>query len=150
MSITGKALVLTPDSPDWGEVLEQDLGYFPRPWSRPSWEDLDWERHLLLGWKMGERLIGFALCSYLVGDNAAHLLKIFLLPEYRSKGQAVLFWRELSFHLKERGASQVYLEVEAENVRAISFYQKLGFQKLRVAKNYYSDGADAWIMQLEL
>lgn len=45
----------------------------------------------------------------------------------------------------KRRASLV-LEVHCENIKAISLYKKLGFEFIRVRKQYYRDNADALIM----
>lgn len=150
MNITGSLTPVSTDHHLWESILEMDQKYFSRPWNRPAWEDLDWSNHLLKAWAVEETAVGFALFAHLPQDDVAHLLKIFMIPEYRGKGVTVLFWRELAFALEERGAKQVYLEVEASNKRAIGFYEKIGFKKLRTARGYYSDGADAVMMQLTL
>lgn len=150
MSITGRLLSLTPGDEHWGEVLEMDQHYFPRPWSRPQWEDMDFSQNALLVWEEGERPMGFALFFHLPLDPTAHLLKILMDPKERGQGKTVLFWRELSAVLKERGAKDVYLEVEEGNGRAIAYYQKIGFTKLRELKSYYSDGSNAVSMSLTL
>jgi ribosomal protein S18 acetylase RimI-like enzyme len=52
--------------------------------------------------------------------------------------------------LQIKGFRSVYLEVEATNFRAKSFYEKVGFNLLRRNKGYYSSGEDALIMSLTL
>jgi ribosomal protein S18 acetylase RimI-like enzyme len=150
MNITGKLSQESPGSEHWDQILDFDLRFFSRPWNREAWEDLDWDFHQLFGWVLGEKVIGLALFSLLPGDKVGHLLKIFMEPSHRGRGETVLFWRELTFSLKSLGAESAYLEVEAGNLRAISFYKKIGFQELRRIKSYYSDGADALTMQLTL
>lgn len=150
MSTTGNLLRVSPGSEHWGEILEMDQSHFSRPWTRPQWEDADWTQNLLFGWEILERPIGFALFFHLPEDKTAHLLKIFMDPKERGQGKTVLFWRELARKLKERGVKDVYLEVEEKNGRAISFYQKIGFSKLRDLRSYYSDGSNAVSMSLTL
>lgn len=50
--------------------------------------------------------------------------------------------------LKEYGAKSSFLEVRDDNVAAISLYSKLGYKKINVRKQYYSDGCDAQVLQL--
>lgn len=150
MSITGKLIRVSPGSEHWGHILKMDQSFFSRPWTRPQWEDTDWSQNLLFGWELLEKPIGFALFFHLAGDSTAHLLKIFMDPSGRGQGGTVLFWRELAAILLERGVKEVYLEVGEKNVRAISFYQKIGFSKLRELRSYYSDGSNAVSMSLTL
>lgn len=150
MSTTGSLHRIDPGHEHWGDAVDLDLRYFPKPWTRPQWEDSDWEQNSLFGWMKLERLIGFALFFHLPGDPTAHLLKILMLPEQRQRGETVLFWRELSSSLKGAGAENVYLEVEEGNAPAIAFYEKIGFVKLRELRSYYSDGSNALAMSLTL
>jgi [ribosomal protein S18]-alanine N-acetyltransferase len=150
MSITGKLIQVLPNSEYWGEILEMDQLFFSRPWSRPQWEDADWTQHVLYSWKSYENPIGFALFFHLPDDPTAHLLKIYMDPTERGQGKSVLFWREVSASLLERGVKEVYLEVEEKNSRAVGFYQKIGFSKLRDLRSYYSDGSHALSMSLTL
>lgn len=150
MNTIGKYSLESIDGNFWNKILEMDQRLFPRPWSRPLWEDLDGNHHQIMSWSKGEALLGFALFSLVPGDDIAHLLKILMQPEHRGRGETVLFWREIAFELEAKGAKSVFLEVEASNLRAIAFYQKIGFKSLRQVKAYYSDGSDALTMSLTL
>lgn len=111
---------------------------------------IDWSRHLLELWEKNGDPVGFALFSYLKGDDTAHLLKICLRPSLRGTGEASLFWRDLLPKLRELGASKVFLEVEESNLAAQKFYKRQGFHLLRTIKGYYSGGENAQVMLLEL
>ena len=43
----------------------------------------------------------------------------------------------LILYAKEHAVQQIFLEVNVENHPAISLYEKMGFQKTGVRKNYY-------------
>jgi|SRR5690606_23610017 len=131
-------------------VIEMDQKHFPRPWKERDWLELDWAHHFLKLHSKENKIIGFALFAYVAGDDVAHLLKICVLPEYRGKGEAISFWQELLPELRSRGASSVFLEVEGSNLRAQSFYKKMGFAELRTIKGYYSDGENALVMLMKL
>lgn len=147
MSITGKLhLCSSPDS----AIVEMDQRYFTHPWTHEQWQSLDMESHALFSWNESGKVWGFALFQTLQGENAAHLYKILLLPEKRGDGTIRFFWNELSSHLRLSGFNELYLEVEASNGRAIKFYQKVGFQLLRIHKSYYSSGEDGHIMTMTL
>jgi len=59
------------------------------------------------------------------------------LPSEEGKGYATKLLKEYLSSL-EKGC-KVFLEVRSKNHRAISLYEKLGFQSYRVRKNYYDD-----------
>lgn len=150
MNTTGKLEVVLKDDAHWSSLVNMDQAYFPRPWTADSWKSLDLNHHLLYAWMAGNKLAGFALFSAPRGDETAHLLKILVIPELRDSGNAGLFWEKIRDELLQNHFSSVYLEVEESNGRAQGFYRKLGFSLLRRVKSYYSDGADAVMMQLTL
>jgi ribosomal protein S18 acetylase RimI-like enzyme len=49
----------------------------------------------------------------------------------------------------DRGATELFLEVRADNPGAQSLYESLGFERIAVRPHYYQpDGVDAIIMRL--
>ncbi|MBA2403182.1 MAG: ribosomal protein S18-alanine N-acetyltransferase [Bdellovibrionales bacterium] len=150
MNITGKLARLNPGHKDFAEILELDRQDFPRPWSTQDWKELNWDHHLLFAWLIENRPVGFALFSLVAGDDTAHLLKICIMPEQRGQGSAQALWNNCQQNLKSSGAGKVFLEVEVDNLPAVSFYKKLGFETLRLIKGYYSDGTDAMTMQITI
>jgi ribosomal protein S18 acetylase RimI-like enzyme len=40
--------------------------------------------------------------------------------------------------------------VKVTNRQAVAFYQKYRFLQLRIARRYYEDGMDAWLMVRDL
>lgn len=62
--------------------------------------------------------------------------------KYRGQGIGNLLYEEL---LKVSEGT-ISLEVRVSNLNAIKFYEKRGFVKVAVRKNYYSNGEDAILM----
>jgi len=147
MNTTGKFEVHSK-FPD--EVISIDQVHFPQPWTTSQWKNLGPLQNHLFTWKKENELIGYGLFQYLSGDDTAHLLKILVLPESRGTGETQGFWNEITKYLRKQGLMNIYLEVEATNTRAISFYEKCGFKTLRKNKAYYSNGEDALIMSMTL
>ena len=80
-----------------------------------------------------------------------HIVSIAVLPEYRRRGIATKLMVNVMKTLKEHyKCSEVYLEVRVSNTPAISLYEKLGFEKVKIIKGYYLDGEDAYIMARKL
>ncbi len=150
MNTTGRLEVVQKNDENWSSILAMDKTLFPRPWKAEEWHSLDLNHHLLYAWILENKLAGFALFSAPQGDETAHLLKILVETSFRGSGEAVLFWENIRQKLRGARFSSVYLEVEESNSRAQSFYRKQGFSLLRRVKSYYSDGADAVMMQLTL
>lgn len=150
MNTTGKLREVNLAEPGREQVILLDHQHFPNPWTEQQWQDLNPDQNLLLEWRPAEHCQGFALFGAVPGDNTVHLYKILLHPDYRGTGMAQDFWKAICLFLQSKGIISVYLEVEANNHRAVSFYEKVGFTLLRKNKGYYSNGQDALIMELTL
>ena len=48
--------------------------------------------------------------------------------------------------LRLRGIRRLTLMVKVTNQEARAFYEKYGFRKLRIVRQYYEDGADGLLM----
>lgn len=147
MNTTGNFLVET-SVPD--DVIIADQTFFHNPWSDSQWLELDLTQNVILTLRKENLLVGYALFQIVNGDDTAHLLKILINPEDRGGKAASDFWKNIVSFLKMRQCQSIYLEVEATNSRAISFYNKSGFKLLRRNKAYYSNGEDALMLSLTL
>ena len=78
----------------------------------------------------------------------ASLDAIAVKPQYWGTGIAQQLIKRFLDDLRSRGISEVHLGVTAENVRARRFYEKMGFQHIRVCKDNY--GRKSCIYQLIL
>ncbi len=120
-----------------------DLAFFPQPWTEKDWKELfesEQERFLLVGEG------GFVLFNISSADSFAHLLKIIVHPERRGQKLGEKLLQESLRLLSHRDIRHFYLEVEEGNTAAINLYEKCGFQKIHVKKNFYSNGSSAVIM----
>lgn len=95
-----------------------------------------------------KKILGM-IVIYLIEDEA-HVATFAVHPEYRRNGVG---WRLLLHALKDtsqEGATHAFLEVRAGNESAIKLYEKFGFTRVGVRKNYYSDNhEDAILMNLD-
>ena len=98
----------------------------------------------------GDRnLVGY--CGYYSVLDEAEITNVAIAPCYRKKGYAKLMLIELIEQAKSNGIRTVVLEVRFSNTDAIGLYERLGFQKLGVRKNFYEQPKeDAIIMLLEI
>ncbi len=72
-------------------------------------------------------------------------------PALRGAGHGRALMNELLDEADRRGASQVFLEVRADNPPARGLYLSLGFVEIGVRPGYYQpEGVDAIVMQLQL
>jgi ribosomal-protein-alanine N-acetyltransferase len=72
-------------------------------------------------------------------------------PTARRRGLGRMLVLALLGEAAARGASQVFLEVRADNPSARALYDSLGFEQIAVREKYYQpDGVDAQIMRVKL
>jgi len=82
--------------------------------------------------------------------KVGHIWTVEVLPPYRRKGIAMKLLTELEERLRARGATECYLEVRTDNEPAIRLYEKLGYEKVGIIRDYYCPGVDAFFMVKDL
>ncbi len=83
--------------------------------------------------------------------KAGHLISIAVLEEYRGRGiGSALLKHTIEALSTIYKVSSIFLEVRVSNVPAIRLYEKFGFKKARIIKEYYRDGEDAYVMVLKI
>lgn len=143
---------------DLDAVMEiEELG-FPNPRSMPSFKfRLDREGFFVYV-DEGE-VVGYVVVAVedapwwmeaLRGENEGHVLDLAVHPRHRRTGIGEALMRKGLRFLVERGVPAVKLEVRVDNETAMGLYEKLGFERVRVLRSYYSDGDDAWLMRRRL
>ncbi len=90
------------------------------------------ESHVI--WKIEKiKIIGF-VCFFYVRDEI-EIIKICIIKSHQRKNYGSILINEI----KKLNIKKIFLEVSIENVNAINFYLKNGFQKIGVRKGYYAN-----------
>lgn len=79
-----------------------------------------------------------------------HVISIAVLPHARKQKLA---WRLMIKALEEmsnKGAEECFLEVRESNEPAITLYERMGFERSKLLKRYYSDNENAYQMTIKL
>lgn len=83
------------------------------------------------------------------GSGQADIQTIAVVERARRRGLGRTLMLALLNEARRRGATEVFLEVRADNPGAQALYTSLGFAEIAVRPNYYQpDGVDAVIMRL--
>ena len=90
-------------------------------------------------YEIDNEIIGYIISW--VSDNTS-ILNFGVLNEYRGQGIGNNLFNEV-LKISE---GIMTLEVRVSNTNAINFYEKRGFVKHSIRKNYYSNGEDAILM----
>ena len=85
----------------------------------------------------GSKVVGY--CIGRIDRGTAAVESIAVAPSVKGKGAADTLLRSLLRRLKRRGVPRVALMVKITNQRAIAFYQKQGFRRIRKVPHYYED-----------
>ena len=128
------------------EIYYVEQSCFSNPWTEKMLEsELESALSVLLTEEREGKTVGYAL-GRVVADEA-ELLKICVIAEWRKRGIAEKMLSGLLEKMREKGAAACFLEVRSKNSHAISLYEKLGFEKIALRKDYYPDD-DAVVMKL--
>ena len=71
------------------------------------------------------------------GVDELHLLNITVVPAWRGRGLAVVMLDRLVNACRQRGLTQLWLEVRASNERARAVYLRYGFSEVGQRRAYY-------------
>lgn len=119
-------------------------------WSLPTfWSEFTQRnRYYLALVDEKKEIMGFGGIAFNGAD--ADIQTMVIKPEFQKKGYGKQLLDALLQKVKENNSKRVFLEVVAENKPAISLYLSRKFEQIAKRSNYYPDGSDAVIMQLDL
>jgi ribosomal protein S18 acetylase RimI-like enzyme len=96
-------------------------------------------------------LLGYSIaCICHARSGLANLVSIAVAPEARGGGAASLLLSSTIRRLKLRGVERLTLVVRESNGRAIRFYERHEFTRLRRSPRYYEDSEDGLLMRRRL
>ena len=85
------------------------------------------------------------------GSIEADIQTIAVADNVRRRGLGRVLVQSLLTEARKRGATEVFLEVRADNPSAQQLYRSLGFEQIATRPHYYQpDDIDALIMRLDL
>jgi len=105
------------------------------PWTYGNFLD-----SLRTGWHAQCLMAGHELAGYFIampGVNEVHLLNITVAPAYRGQGWARVMLDALALWARSLGMGQLWLEVRLGNVRALRIYERYGFVRTGLRRDYY-------------
>ncbi len=94
----------------------------------------------------GEEILGYAVVWKVLDEGELHWFEIF--EPFRGRGLSYHFLKAIIENLKGEGIKKLLLEVSDKNSIAKRVYRKIGFKPIGVRKNYYPDGSNAILMEL--
>lgn len=95
-------------------------------------------------------IAGYALMLRRAGSKMARLYSIAVAETARGQGVGAALLADAERLMRAKGASALRLEVRADNTTAIGLYERHGYTRFAVYRQYYEDGADAFRYQRQL
>lgn len=127
---------------DYEEIMEIHNLSFDNKWSIQNIEEMcKIENYSFIIIKTNDEIMGYVIL-YDTLDNF-DLFEIAVKVEYRNQGLGIKLLNALFEKCTDR---DILLEVNETNVKALSLYEKNGFVRISVRKNYYKDNKNAIIM----
>ncbi|MFM8927143.1 MAG: tRNA (adenosine(37)-N6)-threonylcarbamoyltransferase complex transferase subunit TsaD [Rhodoluna sp.] len=97
------------------------------------------------------QIVGYGGLSKLGQSQQADIQTIAVALDQRGNGIGTALMQALTQKAAEMGASEIFLEVRADNQVAQKLYEVFGFKKIGIRKKYYQpEGVDAFVMQTSL
>lgn len=143
-----KVDILKAGISDIPEIADVEEKCIPGGWSEKGF--LDWlknENTVIFKAVLDDEIIGFANASWVLDEG--ELLNIAVVENYRNMGIAKELFNYLEKYLKDRKVEKIFLEVRKKNIPAINFYEKHGFIKNGLRKDYYKNPADNGVLMMK-
>ena len=97
---------------------------------------------------------GASISGFIVAEvgrrGVGHIITIDVVAAARRCGVGSLLLRAAEDRLRAAGSFAVALETAVDNVSALRFYKRHGYDVIQTLPRYYSDGMDALVLQKEL
>ncbi|MET8156308.1 ribosomal protein S18-alanine N-acetyltransferase [Sphaerisporangium sp. NPDC005289] len=137
---------------DLPAVLAIERSTFPfDAWSegmlRGELADQPRTRHYIVAVAGGE-VVGYA--GLAAAGDQADVQTIAVNAGHQRAGIGSAMLRALLEEAGRRGATAVFLEVRADNPPAQGMYERFGFERIGLRREYYDDGTDAIMMMRKL
>ena len=101
----------------------------------------------IIVYKQDNKIAGYAQISFRRNLAAGRFYSLAVHPDLQGKGIANILFSSVEKICKALDAPNVLLEIREDNDILKSRYEKLGYKKYRLVKNYYTDGCAAIKMQ---
>ena len=136
---------------DFESLWRMDQECFPPGISYSKQELRSFMRHrgsfTLVATDAKEELQGFIVAHC---GATGHVVTIDVGPNARRSGVGSVLLRRAEERMRAAGCSAVGLETAVDNVTALSFYKRHGYDVIRTRPRYYSNGLDALVLKKDL
>lgn len=121
---------------DIAQVAEIERQIFSIPWSEKAFRDsMESDNTIYIVAKENDNVAGYA--GMYLSFEEGNITNVAVNPLSRRKGIGEKIVRDILNRAYEKGVRDVFLEVRETNSVAIALYEKIGFKKEGIRKNFY-------------
>ena len=124
-------------------IADYEKNLFNDSWSEKSVCEQIKEKRVMV-FKENGKIYGY--CIFMIAADEGEILRIGVDREMQNNGIGKKLLGFSLNEMKEKGCESFFLEVRASNEKAIKLYEKVGFEKIGIRKNYYSDNNEDAIL----
>ncbi|MFI3227924.1 MAG: ribosomal protein S18-alanine N-acetyltransferase [Clostridia bacterium] len=127
--------------------LEQDI--FSSPYSEKSLREMFNDKNYQYFVYFDKKVLGYVGISSVLDESDITHIAVSL--DSRRKNIGTLLLQKMVEYCKNKNIAKIHLEVRESNAKAIGLYEKNGFSRVGLRKNYYSNPKEhALLMTLEV
>ena len=131
-----QAAALTPmQADDLEAVVAIEQSAYSHPWTRGHFRDALASGYWMQCLRLHGELLGHVVA--MAGVQETHLLNITVAPARQGQGWAPMMLDALALWSRRQGAEWLWLEVRESNQRAVQVYERYGFRRVGLRKDYY-------------
>lgn len=132
---------------DLRQVLHIERRSFTLPWSAATFRGLLRRRSAaLLVAERVDKVLAYAVLWFAADE--AELGDLAVLPEARGAGVGRWLLEHAVAEARQRGASQIFLEVRESNVAARHMYERAGFGVVGLRGDYYTEPVEDAVLMM--
>ena len=125
--------VISCKKSDYDTLIQIEKSIFQNPMSKIELKNFE-KQAVFKIWKIEEKkIVGFV--SFFHVKDEIEIIKICIIKTHQRKNFGSIIIDEI----KKLSIKKIFLEVSVQNIIAINFYLKNGFQKIGVRKEYYTN-----------
>lgn len=137
------------DTSDNISIHELDKTAFSDYWNADTFlDELGVDTRRYIGMYVDETLVGYIGLNIIIDE--CDIIRIAIHKDFQGRGYSKILFRNALDYLKSISVKKIMLEVSNINTTAIALYESIGFKKIFVRPNYYHDGSDAIIYEMNI
>lgn len=135
---------------DLARIIELESNLFSHPWTEEAFVYELTQNPFSYYWVMERDECVIAYCGAWLSGDQAQITTLGVDTHFQGNGNAKELIQKLFDECDLQGIPRISLEVRVSNDNAIGLYERMGFKKVAVRKDYYEyPHEDAYLMVME-